>query len=379
MLFVPFRPCLVFAQNQSWYRPFQQVQHLAFLCVISPPCSEVAFAASLHEAQIGDSRRAFARVSQCAIGSQRYMVHSALLGSQVAAWSLLRLHYFPIILRLDVSFRQYGLKRSWTALAMLDPSVSSNSLQSEPTICWSASVTNVQSFCMATWLFFFSLPTSVSKDVEKDDVAFSAISAFCPCILFAALLKFSVRDLLFWLFPAPMFALLVRCYFSCSVCLIASRACSFDAISRASVCGRPLAVVGFPDGSPHAWLPRVSRLLTTFTSPSILAAWESSMPSISSLTSLGRCKAGIAISSSLFRISVVFAGATSTIFAGSATTSCPSRPGHLFVIATQPAFKLMETTRRNIREKTREREANDEPTKTHTHSLSLFSFFSTVL
>ena len=81
-----------------------------------------------------------------------------------------------------------------------------------------------------------------------------------------------------------------------------------------------------------------------------------------------RCQACIAISSSLLRTFVVFASATSKIFAGRATASCPPRLGHLHSIANQPASKLMGTTRNTIRKETREMEANNEPTKTHSHS-----------
>ena len=79
--------------------------------------------------------------------------------------------------------------------------------------------------------------------------------------------------------------------------------------------------------------------------------------------SLVRCKADIAISSSLLRTSVVFESASPKTFSGSVTASSSSSGTPVF-LATQPAPTLKERTKNEIRKETRERGANNEPTKT---------------
>ena len=169
---------------------------------------------------------------------------------------------FSIFLRFNVPLRQFSMTRSWTALAMLDLTVSSNSVQ-----------TNVHSSSMASLSSFSSLLTSVSTETEEDDVAFCGISACCPCMLFATMLKFSVKDLFFGLFPAPIFAHLARSSLSRSACLIASTACTCDAISRASASETSNCVCWIPGGLSTcvASFGLASCILTSFTSPSILA------------------------------------------------------------------------------------------------------------
>ena len=92
-------------------------------------------------------------------------------------------------------------------------------------------------------------------------------------------------------------------------------------------------------------------------------ATPSHMPKMSSLSSPVRCKAGIAISSSLLRTSVVFESASPNTFSGSVTASSSSSGTPVF-LATQPAPTLKERTENEIRKETRERSANNEPTKT---------------
>ena len=79
---------------------------------------------------------------------------------------------------------------------MIDSTVSSSSLQSVPTICWGASVTDVHSSSMMSVSFFSLhrfLPYASRK--MKEDKAVSDCSDWCPCMLFAAFLKLSDRVL----------------------------------------------------------------------------------------------------------------------------------------------------------------------------------------
>ena len=137
---------------------------------------------------------------------------------------------------------------------MFDLTVSSSSPQSDPTICWSGSVTNVQSSSFASLSFFLSKLVSVTADVEEDDVAFSIsdcslLYAVCRVALLLrqsldSLASVSVPKLRsVRIFPVPLVLLV-----SLPPC-----ACICDAISRFSASGTCSCV-------------------TTFTSPSILAA-----------------------------------------------------------------------------------------------------------
>ena len=136
---------------------------------------------------------------------------------------------------------------------MLDFTVSSSSLQSEPMICWNASVTDVQPSSMRSLSCFLSVLLSpVSTEADEEEGGECGFSVFCPCMVFAALLSPSRSCSLGSSFRRLSFFWLVR-----FLSLLVSSPTVPDPArrSRASLSQeRQAAFVKFLVVSPHAYL-----------------------------------------------------------------------------------------------------------------------------